>query len=94
MTDGANEIYREGNSRYVAIKYSVRGRDLGSTVEEAIAKVQQQVKLPTGYQIDWAGEYESQKRSAAPAADRAADHDPAHLHHPLHHVPLVQVGRC
>ena len=36
--DGASEIYREGNSRYVAIKYSVRGRDLGSTVEEAIER--------------------------------------------------------
>ncbi len=63
VSDGANEIYREGNSRYVAIKYSVRGRDLGSTVEEAIQKVQQQVALPTGYHIDWAGEYESQQRS-------------------------------
>jgi len=61
--DGASEIYREANSRYVAIKYSVRGRDLGSTVEEAIRKVTQQVQLPTGYHIDWAGEYESQKRS-------------------------------
>ena len=39
VRDGASEIYREGNSRYVAIKYSVRGRDLGSTVEEAIRKV-------------------------------------------------------
>ena len=48
--DGASEIYREGNSRYVAIKYSVPVRDLGSTVEEAIAKVNEQVKLPTGYQ--------------------------------------------
>ena len=46
------------------MKYSVRGRDLGSTVEEAITKVGQQVKLPTGYHIDWAGEYESQKRSS------------------------------
>jgi cobalt-zinc-cadmium resistance protein CzcA len=62
--DGASEIYREENSRYVAIKYSVRGRDLGSTVEEAMKKVQQQVKLPTGYHLDWAGEYESQKRSS------------------------------
>ena len=62
--DGASEIYREGNSRYVAIKYSVPVRDLGSTVEEAIRKVDQQVKLPTGYRIDWAGEYESQKRSS------------------------------
>jgi heavy metal efflux system protein len=47
VLDGASEIYREANSRYVAIKYSVRGRDLGSTVEEAISKVNQQVKLPT-----------------------------------------------
>jgi cobalt-zinc-cadmium resistance protein CzcA len=63
VTDGASEIYREGNRRYVAIKYSVRGRDLGSTVEEAIKKVNEQVKLPTGYSIDWEGEYESQKRA-------------------------------
>jgi cobalt-zinc-cadmium resistance protein CzcA len=63
ITDGANEIYREGNSRYVAIKYSVRGRDLGSTVEEAISKVGQHVQLPVGYRINWAGEYESQQRS-------------------------------
>ena len=61
--DGAEEIYREQNQRYVAIKYSVRGRDLGSTVEESIAKVNQQVKLPPGYHIDWAGEYQSQKRA-------------------------------
>jgi cobalt-zinc-cadmium resistance protein CzcA len=63
VTDGASEIYREGNRRYVAIKYSVRGRDLGSTVEEAIKKVNEQVKLPVGYTIDWEGEYESQKRA-------------------------------
>jgi cobalt-zinc-cadmium resistance protein CzcA len=61
--DGANEIYRESNARYVAIKYSVRGRDLGSTVEEAMTSVNQQVKLPAGYRFDWAGEYESQQRS-------------------------------
>ncbi len=61
--DGASEIYREANSRYVAIKFSVPVRDLGSTVEEAIRKVDQRVKLPSGYHIDWAGEYESQKRS-------------------------------
>ena len=62
-TDGGSEIYREANSRYVAVKFSVRGRDLGSTVEEAIRKVNAAVKLPTGYTLDWAGEYESQKRS-------------------------------
>jgi cobalt-zinc-cadmium resistance protein CzcA len=63
-TDGAEEIYRENGLRYVAIKYSVRDRDLGSTVEEAITKVSKQVPLPAGYKIDWAGEYESQKRSS------------------------------
>jgi cobalt-zinc-cadmium resistance protein CzcA len=63
IRDGASEIYREANSRYLAIKYSVRGRDLGGTVEEAIQKVGEQVKLPRGYHIEWEGEYESQKRS-------------------------------
>ena len=47
----------------MAVKYSVRGRDLGGTVEEAIRKVNAAVKLPTGYTIYWAGEYESEKRS-------------------------------
>ena len=63
--DGASEIYREANQRYVAIKYSVRGRDLGGAVEEAIQKVNAKVQLPRGYHIDWEGEYESQKRSEA-----------------------------
>ena len=63
VDDGASMIYREGNQRYIAIKYSVRGRDLGSTVEEAMTKVNREVKLPQGYTLDWAGEYESQKRA-------------------------------
>lgn len=63
VSDGASEIYREENSRYVAIKYSVRGRDLGGAVEEAIRNVHRDVKLPVGYHLNWAGEYESQKRS-------------------------------
>jgi cobalt-zinc-cadmium resistance protein CzcA len=61
--DGASEIYREANSRYVAIKFSVRGRDLGSAVTEAMKLVAERVKLPVGYHLNWAGEYESQKRS-------------------------------
>jgi heavy metal efflux system protein len=61
--DGASEVYREGNQRYIAIKYGVRGRDLGSAVEEAMRKVDQRVKLPAGYYIDWAGEYASQQRA-------------------------------
>jgi len=61
--DGGSEIYREGNQRFIAIKYSVRGRDLGGAVEEAITKVSAQVQLPRGYHIDWEGEYESEKRA-------------------------------
>jgi cobalt-zinc-cadmium resistance protein CzcA len=63
LEDGASSIYREGNSRYIAIKYSVRGRDLGSTVRQAIDEVRQKVKLPEGYHLDWTGEYESQQRA-------------------------------
>jgi cobalt-zinc-cadmium resistance protein CzcA len=61
--DGAEEINREGGQRYIAIKFSVEGRDLGSTVEEAIGKVEHNVKLPTGYHVEWAGEYASQQRA-------------------------------
>jgi cobalt-zinc-cadmium resistance protein CzcA len=61
----ASEVYREGNERYIAIKYSVRGRDLGGAVEEAMDKVAKQVQLPRGYHVKWEGEYESQKRSEA-----------------------------
>jgi cobalt-zinc-cadmium resistance protein CzcA len=61
--DGAEQINREGGQRYIAIKYSVRGRDLGSTVEEAINKVGHNVALPAGYHLEWAGEYASQKRA-------------------------------
>lgn len=64
-SEAASEIYREGNERYIAIKYSVRGRDLGGAVEEAIDKVTKQVQLPRGYHLQWEGEYESQKRSEA-----------------------------
>jgi cobalt-zinc-cadmium resistance protein CzcA len=63
--EGGSEIYREGNQRFVAIKYSVRGRDLGGAVEEAMKRVNAQVPLPRGYHIEWEGEYESQKRADA-----------------------------
>ena len=65
ISDGVSQLYREGNSRYVAIRYSVRGRDLGSTVKQAVHEVNQTVKLPHNYTIQWAGEYESQRRSEA-----------------------------
>jgi cobalt-zinc-cadmium resistance protein CzcA len=63
--DDASEIYREGNQRYIAVKYSVRNRDLGGAVEESIDKVSREVQLPRGYHIDWEGEYESEKRAEA-----------------------------
>ncbi len=65
VKDGAYDIYREKNSRYVAIRFEVRDRDLGSTVQDAITKIDQNVKLPRGYHLEWAGEYESEKRAEA-----------------------------
>jgi len=62
-TDGAEEIYREGEQRYIAIKYSVRDRDLGGAVEEAIKTVDKNVPLPKGYHYEWAGEYQSKQRA-------------------------------
>jgi heavy metal efflux system protein len=64
VRDGAYDIYREGNTRYVAVTFNVRGRDLGSTVEEAMARVAKHVTLPSGYHLQWAGEYENQQRSS------------------------------
>jgi cobalt-zinc-cadmium resistance protein CzcA len=58
LDTGASFIYRERSQRYVPIKFSVRGRDLGSTVEEAQRRVANAIKLPNGYQILWAGEFD------------------------------------
>ncbi|MBZ5536945.1 MAG: CusA/CzcA family heavy metal efflux RND transporter [Acidobacteriia bacterium] len=57
VSNGASFIYRESNSRYVGIQFSVEGRDLASAIGEARKKVDQQVKLPIGYSFDWGGEY-------------------------------------
>lgn len=57
LSTGASYIYRENNRRYIPIKFSVRGRDLGSTVAEAQAKVARAVPLPGGYRLEWAGEF-------------------------------------
>jgi cobalt-zinc-cadmium resistance protein CzcA len=58
LDTGATYIFRERNQRFVPIKFSVRGRDLAGAVEEAQERVAKNVKLPTGYRIDWAGEFE------------------------------------
>jgi cobalt-zinc-cadmium resistance protein CzcA len=65
VKDGAYDIYREQNSRYVAVTFNVRGRDLGTTVEDAIKQIGAKVKLPPGYSLGWSGEYESEKRAEA-----------------------------
>ena len=65
VKDGAYDIYRESNSRYIAITFNVRDRDLGTTVGDAIKKIGDTVTLPRGYRLDWSGEYESEKRAAA-----------------------------
>src|SRR5579862_8348266 len=65
VKDGAYDIFREGNSRYVAVTFNVRGRDLGTTVEDAIKQIGKRVKLPPGYSLGWSGEYESEKRAEA-----------------------------
>jgi heavy metal efflux system protein len=58
LDTGASYIFHERNQRYIPIKFSVRGRDLGGTVAEAQARIAKNVKLPNGYRIDWAGEFE------------------------------------
>jgi cobalt-zinc-cadmium resistance protein CzcA len=65
IKDGAYDIYREGNTRYIAVTFNVRGRDLGTTVEDAIKQIKDKVSLPRGYRVDWSGEYESEKRAEA-----------------------------
>ena len=57
LTSGASFIYREGQERYIPIKFSVRGRDLGTTVLEAQKKVDEAVAIPGGYHLEWVGEF-------------------------------------
>lgn len=62
---GPTFIYREGSSRYVGIGFSIRDRDLGSTIAEAQKKVSESVMLKTENKMVWAGEFESQQRATA-----------------------------
>ncbi len=57
LTSGASFIYREGQERYIPIKFSVRGRDLGTTVLNAQKKVEEAVTIPGGYHLEWVGEF-------------------------------------
>jgi cobalt-zinc-cadmium resistance protein CzcA len=65
LDTGASYIYHERNERFIPIKFSVRGRDLGGTVAEAQQRIAQAVKLPTGYRIVWAGEFEELQQAKA-----------------------------
>ena len=65
METGASYIYRERSARYIPIKFSVRGRDLGSTVADAQAQVAKAIALPTGYRILWAGEFDDLQNAKA-----------------------------
>jgi cobalt-zinc-cadmium resistance protein CzcA len=62
-TTGPAFIYRDNNSRYITVKFSVRGRDLGSTIKEAQEKVGAAIQLPQGYSTTWNGEFENQQRA-------------------------------
>jgi cobalt-zinc-cadmium resistance protein CzcA len=65
VESGASFIYREANSRYIGVQFSVEGRDLASAVGEARRKVDAAVKLPMGYKFDWGGEYKEYLASQA-----------------------------
>ena len=64
LDTGASFIYRESSERYIPIKFSIRGRDLGSTVAEAQERITASIKLPPGYRILWAGEFENLQKAA------------------------------
>jgi heavy metal efflux system protein len=63
VTNGASFIYREANSRYIGVQFSVEGRDLAGAVGDAIRQVKGQVRLPPGYQLNWGGEYSEYQAS-------------------------------
>lgn len=62
-------IYRDNTKRFIGVKFSVRDRDLGSTIAEAQKNVAQNIKLPTGYSIGWTGEFENQVRATKRLGD-------------------------
>ena len=65
LTSGASFIYREHQERYIPIKFSVRGRDLGGAVDEAHARIERTVHLPSGYHLEWAGELDNLNNAVA-----------------------------
>ena len=97
LDTGASYIFRERNQRYIPIKFSVRGRDLGGTVAEAQQRIASNVKLPNGYRIDWAGEFEelqqAKKRLAIIVPITLAP-DPRAALWPVQFVARQPAGAC
>lgn len=60
---GGAFIYRDNHARFIGVKFSIRERDLGSTIAEAQTRVNANIKLPTGYKVEWSGEFENQVRA-------------------------------
>jgi cobalt-zinc-cadmium resistance protein CzcA len=65
VSNGASFIYRENNSRFIGVQFSVEGRDLAGAVQDAMAQVNRKVQLPQGYRADWGGEYSEYTASRA-----------------------------
>ena len=65
VTNGASFIYRENNSRFIGVQFSVEGRDLAGAVQDAMGQVSHKVQLPQGYRLDWGGEYSEYTASRA-----------------------------
>jgi cobalt-zinc-cadmium resistance protein CzcA len=65
VSNGASFIYRENNSRFIGVQFSVEGRDLAGAVQDAMGQVSQKVRLPQGYRVDWGGEYSEYTASRA-----------------------------
>ena len=72
VTNGASFIYRENNSRYIGVQFSVEGRDLAGAVDDAMQQVNRAVTLPPGYRLDWGGEYSEYTASRAQLRDHSA----------------------
>lgn len=64
VANGASFIYRQDNSRYIGVQFSVAGRDLAGAVEDAMQQVKEKVRMPQGYHLDWGGEYTEYRASS------------------------------
>ena len=85
-------IYRDNNMRYIAVKFSVRGRDLGSTIKDAQQKVKPAVKLPEGYKTTWNGEFENQEARNQNFIAGGTDLSAGNIPDPVYHIR--QCKRC